>query len=105
MTVLRLSVRWEQTSVTILSPCSGGEIEHSHAVDEFACLRPDATGDRTPHVFEPGLPKLSDGRLREFEILGIRRTGEASVDQMRDRDVALVFGQRQQQLVIEIVVQ
>src|SRR6266403_2168294 len=67
------------------------EIEHSNALDELARLQPCAMRNRTAHVVEPGLPKLSHRRPGEFVILGIGRTGQASIDQMRDGEVALVF--------------
>jgi hypothetical protein len=81
---------------------SAREIEHSHAVDDLACLQPCAMGNRTAHIVEPRLPKLSHRRPREFDILRVRRTGETPVDQVRDGDVALVCGTWLEQLVLVI---
>src|SRR5262249_38407131 len=56
-----------------------------------------------PDVLEPRLPVLAHRHTRKFVVLGARRIREAAIDEMDDRDLALLLGPGLEQRVVGIV--
>jgi len=78
---------------------TAGKIDLAHTFYDFTRREPFATLVGAAHVVEPCFPELPDGRPRKFVVLGIGRTRQALVDEMRDGNLALVLGEWREQLV------
>src|SRR6266705_2120175 len=92
-------------TLALLAPVrtSTREIEHAYAGFDLARVLPRVMCAGSAHVLQPGVPELPHRRPRELVVLGARRMREASVDQVRDRDLASVLAQGLQPLVVGIV--